>query len=82
MAFQTQEALDHFKSGNFACDAQVTAVALESGAGANAKYANGVAVFTTGVAGLMYEAAIGGQKFGYQAKGTARSMIAELRRQT
>jgi lipid-binding SYLF domain-containing protein len=68
IAFETPQAFDRFKSGSFAFDAQATAVALESGAGADAKYANGVAVFTTDEAGLMYEASIGGQKFSYQAK--------------
>jgi lipid-binding SYLF domain-containing protein len=64
--FETTEALDRFKSGNFAFAAQVSAVALKSGASANAKYANGVAVFTLGEQGLMYEASVGGQKFSYQ----------------
>jgi lipid-binding SYLF domain-containing protein len=64
--FETKEALDGFKSGNFAFAAQVSAVALKSGASANAKYANGVAVFTLGEKGLMYEASVGGQKFNYQ----------------
>jgi lipid-binding SYLF domain-containing protein len=64
--FESQAALDRFKSGNFAFAAQASAVALKSGASANAKYADGVAVFTMGEAGLMYEASIGGQKFNYQ----------------
>jgi hypothetical protein len=64
--FSTPEALAKFKTGNFAFDAQATAVALKAGAGANAKYADGVAVFTMDEAGLMYEASIGGQKFSYQ----------------
>lgn len=68
IAFETSEALGRFKSGNFAFGAQATAVALKSGAGANAKYADGVAVFTMGETGLMYEASIGGQKFSYQPK--------------
>jgi lipid-binding SYLF domain-containing protein len=66
IAFETQDAVRNFKEGNFAFDAQATAVALKSGVGANAKYKNGVAVFTMDEAGLMYEAAIGGQKFSYQ----------------
>ncbi len=64
--FETQTALDKFKSGNFAFAAQASAVALKSGAAANAKYADGVAVFTMSEAGLMYEASIGGQKFSYE----------------
>lgn len=68
IAFQTREALNNFKSGNFAFDAQATAVALRSGVGTNAKYDHGVAVFTMNESGLMYEASIGGQKFSYQPK--------------
>jgi lipid-binding SYLF domain-containing protein len=68
IAFSTAEALTLFKTGNFAFDAQATAVALKSGAGANAKYSNGVAVFTMDESGLMFEASIGGQKFSYEAK--------------
>ena len=64
--FETKNALEGFKSGNFAFSAQASAVALKSGVSANAKYENGVAVFTMGQAGLMYEASIGGQKFSYE----------------
>jgi lipid-binding SYLF domain-containing protein len=66
IAFSTDDAINRFKSGNFSFAAQATAVALKSGAGANAKYADGVAVFTMGESGLMYAASIGGQKFSYQ----------------
>jgi lipid-binding SYLF domain-containing protein len=66
--FEKPAAVNTFKSGNFAFAAQATAVALKSGVGANAKYADGVAVFTMGEAGLMYEASIGGQKFSYEGK--------------
>lgn len=68
LVFETPAAVEIFKNGNFRFSAQATAVALKSGAGANAKFADGVAVFTTDEAGLMYEAAIGGQKFSYQSR--------------
>ena len=68
LVFKTRDALETFKAGNFRFDAQATAVAVKSGAGANAKFAGGVAVFTMDEAGLMYEASIGGQKFSYQAR--------------
>jgi len=68
VVFKTRDALDTFKNGNFRLDAQATAVALKSGAGADAKFANGIAVFTMDEAGLMYEASVGGQKFSYQAR--------------
>lgn len=66
--FENRDALNRFKYGNFALAAQASAVALKSGASANARYADGVAVFTMGEEGLMVEAAIGGQHFSYQAK--------------
>lgn len=68
IVFENKKAADFFKSGSFAFDAQVTAVALKSGASANAKYSKGVAIFTMDEGGLMYEASVGGQKFGYQAE--------------
>jgi lipid-binding SYLF domain-containing protein len=61
--FETYDSLDKFKTGNFALAAQATAVAVKSGAGANADYRDGVAVFTMGEKGLMAEAVVGGQKF-------------------
>ena len=66
IVFENDAAVERFKSGEFAFDAQATAVALRAGAGANLKYKDGVAVFTMNEAGLMYEASIGGQKFSYQ----------------
>lgn len=68
LVFENPAAVERFKNGNFRFDAQATAVALKSGAGANAKFVNGVAVFTMDEAGLMFEAAVGGQKFSYQAR--------------
>jgi len=68
ICFETKDAVDRFKSGSFAFDATASAVALKSGATANAKYANGVLVFTMDEAGLMYQATVGGQRFSYQPK--------------
>ncbi len=67
LVFETVNALDKFLLGNFEFSAQATSVALRSGEGANAKFQDGVAVFTTDEAGLMFEAAVSGQKFSYQA---------------
>jgi lipid-binding SYLF domain-containing protein len=64
--FENQAALDRFKSGNFAFAAQASAVALKSGVATNAKYSDGVAVFTLPRAGLMGEASVGGQKFTFR----------------
>jgi lipid-binding SYLF domain-containing protein len=65
--FETKEALDQFKGGNFEFSGQASAVAVTKGASGNVKYRNGVMVFTQEKGGLMYEAAIGGQKFDYKA---------------
>jgi lipid-binding SYLF domain-containing protein len=65
--FETQSALDSFKSSQFALSAQASAVAAAEGASANAKYQLGVSVFTLARGGLMYEASVGGQKFKFQA---------------
>ncbi len=85
--FQDKRAYDDFISGEFAFDAQASAVAITAGAqasagttgatagatagpktGAYAKtiYHKGMAVFVHTKGGLMYEAAIGGQKFSFK----------------
>lgn len=66
LVFQSTNALDKFRQGNYQFSSQATAVALKSGEGANAKFEDGVAVFTMAESGLMLEAAVGGQKFSYQ----------------
>jgi lipid-binding SYLF domain-containing protein len=65
IVFETPEALNRFKDGSFAFSANASAVAAENGAARTAKYEQGVAVFVDPTAGLMAEAAIGGQKFNY-----------------
>jgi len=61
--FETADELGRFKANKIEFSAQVSAVAAASGASANAKYIEGVAVFTMAKGGLMYEASVGGQKF-------------------
>jgi hypothetical protein len=70
--FENALALSNFKGGNFALAAQVSAVAAASGAAASAKYQQGVAVFTVAIGGLMYEASVGGQKFGFTPFGAKK----------
>ena len=65
--FEHDNTLNGFKNGDFSFAAEVSAVALTAGASANAAYRNGVAVFTRAKGGLMYEASVGGQKFGFDA---------------
>jgi len=64
--FETPQALADFKKSQFNFSAQATAVALKSGAAANAKFKEGVAVFTIAKGGLMFEASLGGQKFKFE----------------
>lgn len=61
--FENDAALRKFKGDEFAFAAQASAVAVASGAAANAKYKDGVMVFTMGEKGLMAEASVGGQRF-------------------
>ncbi len=63
--FESKDAVAKFKKGQLAMAAQVSAVAAKSGASANARYASGVAVFTLARGGLMAEASVGGQRFGF-----------------
>jgi len=51
--FQTKEAMQEFKGGQFALAAQASAVAVKAGAGASADYQGGVAVFVVNPVGLM-----------------------------
>ena len=64
--FENAEAMGRFKANKIEFSAQVSAVAAKSGASANAKYQDGVMVFTMQKGGLMYEASIGGQKFKFE----------------
>jgi len=66
ICFETWDSVEVFKQGHYRFGAQVSAVALKSGVGENAKFREGVVVFTMDETGLMFEAAVGGQKFGYQ----------------
>ena len=61
--FEDKLSLDQFAENQFALSAQATAVAAAEGASADANYQKGVVVFTIAKGGLMYQAAISGQKF-------------------
>jgi lipid-binding SYLF domain-containing protein len=64
--FENKDALDRFRDNKFEFSSQVSAVALKSGVSKDAKYANGVTVFTQDLSGLLAEATVGGQKFTYK----------------
>lgn len=61
--FKDKYALNRFIANGFTFDAQVSAVAITAGASIDADYNNSVAIFTRAKSGLMFEAAVGGQKF-------------------
>ena len=67
LVFETKAALDRFKAGQFGFTADASAVVLTSGAATQANFVDGVAVVVQSLSGVMVEAAIGGQKFTYQA---------------
>ena len=66
--FETAAALADFKRGNYELGAQASAVAIKTGASADAEFNGGMAIFTQAKGGLMYEASVGGQKFKVEAK--------------
>jgi len=66
--FEDATTLENFKKGNFELNAQASAVAITAGASADASFENGMAIFTQAKGGLMYEAAVGGQKFKVELK--------------
>jgi lipid-binding SYLF domain-containing protein len=66
--FKDKAALDNFKRGDYEVAAGASAVALKEGMSKTADYNNGVAIFTMGTGGLMFEASIGGQKFNFEPK--------------
>jgi lipid-binding SYLF domain-containing protein len=73
IVFENQDALNRFKNNKLEFAANASAVALKAGASAQARFENGVAVFTHPKGGLMFEASIGGQKFNFKpAEGANR----------
>ncbi|SRR5690606_3399592 len=65
--FETDEALEKFKKGNYEFSAEASAVIAEEGTSENANYSDGVVVFALPKAGLMVDASIGGQKFEFHS---------------
>jgi len=66
VVLRTPQAVAQFKAGDISLAAQATAVALEAGASTNAQYVDDVAVLTVAEEGLMAEASVGGQSFGFE----------------
>jgi lipid-binding SYLF domain-containing protein len=64
--FQDAKAMERFKYGKVKFSANASAVAVKAGASASAKYSDGVLIFTDPKGGLMAEASVGGQEFGFK----------------
>jgi lipid-binding SYLF domain-containing protein len=76
--FQNKEALDDLRFGKLKFDATASAVVVNAGAAATADYRNGVLVFAQPTGGLMAEASVGGQEFGFvPAKGRSTTRPSE-----
>jgi lipid-binding SYLF domain-containing protein len=65
--FENQDALDRFVHDRIEFSGQVSAIAVKSGASANANYRDNVVVFYQEKGGLILVASLGGQKFTYKA---------------
>ena len=61
--FEDKDTMDKFKGSEWAMSAAASAIIAAEGASADAKYKQGVIVFTVPKNGLMFEASVGGQKF-------------------
>ena len=64
--FETKGDVDKFKEGNYEFDGGISATALKAGVSFDAKYTDGVAVFTHTKGGLMGDVSVGGQKFEFE----------------
>ena len=63
--FETQADVDKFKEGNYEFDGGISATALKAGVSFDAKYTDGVAVFTHTKWGLLGDVSVGGHKFDF-----------------
>lgn len=68
LVFEDPGAIDRLKRGVFSVGANASAVALTSGASANAEFIDGVAVFTVPRGGMMAELSISGQQFNFEPR--------------
>lgn len=63
--FETEEALNEFKTEDFEFSGEVSATAVKKGVSENLNYNDGVIVLVMPKAGLMADVSVGGQKFSY-----------------
>ncbi|QLG46562.1 lipid-binding SYLF domain-containing protein [Costertonia aggregata] len=63
--FETEDALNEFKTDEFTFSGEVSATAVKQGVSENLNYNDGVIVLAMPKAGLMADVSVGGQKFTY-----------------
>jgi lipid-binding SYLF domain-containing protein len=68
IVFENKAALERLKQGRIDLAADASAVILKTGAAANARFADGFAVFVRPIGGAMAEATVGGQQVTYVPK--------------
>ena len=66
VVFQDAFTVQRLKAGTYTFGANASAVVLSAGAAANARFVNGVAVFTNPTGGVMAELSLSGQKLDFQ----------------
>jgi len=75
--FLRQEDLNAFKENSFSLNANLSAVAIKSGAAAATDTGKGVVVFVRSKGGLMAEASVGGQRFRFKPLGAPSTQPAK-----
>jgi lipid-binding SYLF domain-containing protein len=68
IVFTDPNAFHRFKEGTFEFDAKAAAIASDAAAGVSARTLSGATVYTLDKDGLMFAAAVGGQKFEFVPK--------------
>lgn len=66
IVFNDRAAFERLLAGDFDLTANASATAVRSGAGAQANFQGGTAVFVYGESGLMAEASVGGQQIDFE----------------
>jgi len=66
--FEDKAAMKKFKKGEIELSAQASAIAVTSSISAKTDFKDGIAIFTLGKGGLMYEASVAGQKLSFKSK--------------
>jgi len=68
IVFENKAALERFQQGRLDFAADASAIIVETGAAATARFVDGVAVIVRPIAGAMAEASVGSQQFTYVPK--------------